>query len=643
MTMLDRMRRHKNWLKWSLGLVVVAFILLYIPDFMNQSVTGAGASPGDVVADVDGRRITVGEFRRVYNAQMQAYRNAYGANINEQMLRQLGIDRQILQQLIDEQAALTEASRLGISASDVEVRERIIRMPGLQENGQFIGEERYRALLRMQRPPISTSDFEDGIRRAIVLEKFQSAVGDWITVGDKDVDDEYRRRNEKVKLDLITFTADKYRSSVTLADADLQAYFESKKEDFRIGEKRKIRFLPISVQAIRASIVVPPADVERDYSTNVDRYSTPEQVRASHILLKTEGKDEATVRKTAEDLLAKIKAGADLGALAKQYSEDDSNKDNGGDLDFFGRGRMVPEFEEAAFALQPGGLSDVVKTQFGFHIIRVTDRRAASVRSLDEVRDQITEQLKWERAQTQAQTLADKITPEITKPEDLDRVATANGLTVRESGLFLRDEPIAGLGPAPEAATAAFEQQEGTVSGAVRTTDGFVFLTVTGKEDSRLPTFDEAKDKVREEATKERASTLAAEKAKEAAASLKAAQDFAKAAKTANLDIQTSELVARGAALPGIGAQAAVDRVAFGLPRFGVSDPIETPTGSVIVRVADRQDVTPDQIASNRDTLRRELQVERRNRFFSSYMSKAKQRMKININPTTLAQLTSTL
>ena len=163
MTMLDRMRRHRNWLKWSLGLVVLAFVIFYIPDLMQG--TDAGAASGDTIARVEGRPITAGEFRRMYQAQLQAYRSAYGGNMNEQLLKQLGIDQQILQQMVDERAALAEADRVGIKVADEEVRQRIFAMPAFQENGGFIGEARYQQLLRMQRPPMTADEFEREIRR----------------------------------------------------------------------------------------------------------------------------------------------------------------------------------------------------------------------------------------------------------------------------------------------------------------------------------------------------------------------------------------------------------------------------------------------------------------------------------------------
>ncbi len=188
MTMLDRMRRHRDWLKWSLGLVCVAFVLFYIPDFLRGS--GADAASGDTIARVEGREITTGEFRRMYQAQLQAYRSAYGANMSEQLLKQLGVERQILQQMVDERAALAEADRLNIAVSDEEVRQRIFSLPAFQENGAFIGEQRYQQLLRMQRPPMMPSEFEDNLRRSLVVEKLRASLTDWLSVPDKELERE---------------------------------------------------------------------------------------------------------------------------------------------------------------------------------------------------------------------------------------------------------------------------------------------------------------------------------------------------------------------------------------------------------------------------------------------------------------------
>src|SRR2546428_6404155 len=182
MTMLDRMRRHKSWLKWSLGLVCLAFVIFYIPDFLRGS--GADAASSETIARVEGQDITAGEFRRTYQARLQMYRSAYGAQMNEQLLKQLGIDQQILQQMVDERAALAEADRVGVRVSDEEVRLHILSMPSLQENGQFVGEQRYQQALRMLRPPQTPAEYEESVRRSLTIEKLRASLTDWLTVPD---------------------------------------------------------------------------------------------------------------------------------------------------------------------------------------------------------------------------------------------------------------------------------------------------------------------------------------------------------------------------------------------------------------------------------------------------------------------------
>jgi peptidyl-prolyl cis-trans isomerase D len=635
MTMLDRMRRHRNWLKWSLAIVVVSFILLYIPSFMADPTQGAASNA--VVAQVDGREITAAQFRRVYNQQMQQYRQSYGANIDDRLLKQLGIDQRIVQQMIQEEASLAEAKRLGIRASDAEVRERILALPAFQENGQFIGDQRYRQLLRMQTPPMRPDEFEEQVRRSIVNEKLQAALTGWITVAESDVTAEFHKRNEKVKLAVVNFPADKFRDGLVATDAEVAKHFEDHKETFRIPEKRKVRYLTIDQEAMRQRVTVTGQQIERSYSDNIQQYSTPEQARASHILLKTEGKDDAAVKKQAEDLLAQLKAGASMEELAKKHSQDEASAAKGGDLDFFNKGQMVPEFDKAAFELPIGQLSGLVKTSYGYHIIKVTDRRPASQRTLAEVRAQIEDQLKWEQVQAQAQKLADDVAKELKKPADFATVAKTRGLQTGESGFFAREEPIAGIGMSPAVAQQAFEMKEGDISDPLRTPQGFAFVTLTAKQDPYVPKVDEVKAKVRDEVLKQKAIEAARQRAATITADLRG--DFDKAAKAAGLEVKTTELIARGAPIGDAGVSKALEDAAFALPAGAVSAPVVTENGAAVVKVLERQDVKPDELAKQKDTLRGEMLNERKNKFFAAYMTKARQRMKIDINREVIAQI----
>jgi len=631
MTMLDRMRRHKSWLKWSLAVVVLAFVFLYIPDFM-QGTTSTETSLTDIVAEVEGHEITAGEFQRRYRIQLQAYQTSYGETMNIEILKQLGIDRQILQQLVDERAALSEAERQGISVTDEELAQQIFAIPAFQLNGRFAGEQQYEQVLRSQEPPLTKPEFEDSLRESLMVDRLRDTLTGWLSVPDEEVDREYLRRNEKVKLQILAVQTAPLRDQVTVTEADVTALYGTNKDDYRVGERRKITFLLIDTDAIRANTTVPAADVSAFYNDNIQQYSTPEQIRARHILLETEGKDESEVRVRAEEVLKEVQADGDFAALATKYSEDEASQALGGDLDYFQRGRMVPEFDTAAFALDAGQVSDLVKSPFGFHIIKVEDRKGGTTRTLDETRVEITEQLKFRRSQDAAAAQASTLAARITVAADLERVAKEEGLTTTESGLFLRDEPVPGIGGAPQIAQQAFALADGAVSAPLGSPRGPVFITVTGKEEPYVPALDDVKDEVREDLITERANALALERAQTVATALRSARDFAAAAKARGFEVTETPLIAREAAIPAVGVSADVDRAAFALPVGGVSDPIVTQTATVIVRVAEREDVTPETLQETHAAFQRELEDEQRGQFFSAYMAKAKQKMTIAVH-----------
>lgn len=636
MTMLDRMRRHKAWLKWSLGLVVVTFILLYVPSFLDPA-GGTGTNPNDAIVTVQGRRVTVGTFQRMYQQQMQSIQQAYGGQLTNEMIQQLGIPQRVIQQMIDEEAMIAEAERLKLVVTDAELRERILRMPGFQQDGQFIGDERYRQVLQMQRPPLRPSEFEEQLRKSLLADKLQAAVTGWVLVSDADVEREYRQRNDKVKLDLAVLIADSFRDGITPTDDEVRAHFEANQETYRDPEKRRVRYISIDAEALRLTMSVTPAEVEARYRENLSLFTTPEQVRASHILFKTEGKDEAVVEKAAQAVLARVGAGEDFAALARQFSED-SSAAAGGDLDFFSREAMVPEFSEAAFGQDVGEVSGLIRSQFGFHIIKTTDRRPGSTRSLAEARPQLEDQIKFEKAQMEAQRLADDLARQIGSPADLDKVAKARNLTVGDSGLFSRDEPLAGLGFAPAVAAQAFTLEQGRVSGQLRTNQGFAFIALTEIAPPAIPAFDAVAFRVREDVIRVKSLEVARTRA---ATLSQAAQrgTFAAAARAAGVDVKSTDLVTRGTPLPDVGVSPKVDDVVFALEQGQVSAPIDTPTAIVVARVVEKTTGTADGLAAERIQLTNELLQQRRQEFFAAYMTKAKAGMKIDFNAAALQSI----
>lgn len=636
MTMLDRMRRHKGWLKWSLAIVCATFVLLYVPQFLDPTGTGAGAAPRDVVAIVEGRPILAATYESVYVQQMAQLRQAYG-EITDQVAQQLGFGQRIIQQLIGQEAQLAEAERLGLAVTDGELRERLIRLPAFQENGVFIGDARYRDILASARPPVRPVQFQEDLRRSLLAEKLQNTVAGWITVSDDDVEEAYRRIHERVRLDLAVFSPDRFRSGVTVTDAEITGEYEANPDPFRVDEKRRARYLALDVSTLRTSVSVTTEEVEQRYQDNLTAFASPEQTRASHILFSTQepATDVDEVRKRAEEVLARVKNGEDFAALAREYSDDPSSAE-GGDLNFFARGAMVPAFDEAAWRLQPGETTDeLVETEFGFHIIRVTDRRPAETRTLEQVRAQLEDQIRNEKARGEADRLATALDDEISAPADLDRLAAEHNLTVRDSGLFARDEPLAGLGIEPTVAAEVFRLEQDQVSDAVPTAQGYAFLAVVEIQAEHLPALDDIRDQVREAVVERKAVDLARARATTVAN----ASNFAAAARAAGVTVQSTDLITRGAALPEIGVSDRVDRAAFALSAGETTAPIDTERGVVVAHVREKQDIVPEGLESQRETLRDQLTNERRQEFFSAYMTKAMENMDISYNDRTIAAL----
>ena len=637
MTMLDSMRRHIGWLKWSLGLVILAFAFLYIPDLSNSTPQLTGALT-DVVATVGEREITVGEFRTVYLRQLRSYQAQSGGEITAEILRSMGLDRQILQQMIDEYAALQEAERLGVTVTDKEIRDRIVSFPAFQQNGQFVGEQAYVQSLRLQSPPMTPAQFEEDIRRSLMLERLQAAVTDWITVTDEDLRREHVRRSETISVSAISFRADDFREGIEATDADVAALFAQNAVDYTVPEKRQLRFVLINVAALKESFTPSDDDVQGYYGYNTDRYTEPVTLRASHILLRTEGKDLPEVQTQAEAIVAEARGGADFAELARQYSEDDGTKELGGDLGPISPGQMVPEFEGAAYALDQGEISDPVSSMFGVHIIKATEKTGGTTQPLNEVRESIVDLLKQESADARASALAEAMAAEITTAADMDDAARRRGLEPQVTGFVSPGEPILGLGFSSEVTARAFQLGQGQVAGPIQTPTGPAFVTVVGIQDPSIPPLEEVEARVRDDVIRKKAFAAAQARAAEVATLLQTADDFTQAAETEELEVSTSDAIARGAAVPGVGLNAAVEAVAFSLSAGQTSDPVLTGNSAVILHVHERQEATAADFQATRETLRNDMIAEQRGQFYAAYMQHVKARIGTDVRLDVFAQ-----
>ncbi len=630
MTMLDRMRRHKAWLKWTLALAGFALLVLGFP--LIQPPPETPGTLTDVLAQVGDQEITVGEFQTLFRRQLQSYQVQSGGEITADLLRSMGIDRQLLQQVIDEYAALQEAARLGVTVSDAEVREAIVSLPAFQQDGEFIGEAAYLQMLRMQQPPMSPAEFEENVRRSLMLQRLQAALTDWITVSDDDVEREHVRRNERVRLSAISFRADDFREGLEATDDDVAALFEQNANDYLVPEQRRLRFVLIDVPALKASFTPSDADVQAYYDNNLDSYTEEVDLRVSHILLRTQDAELAEVQAQAESIAAEARNGADFAELARRYSEDEGTREAGGDLGRITRGQMVPEFEGAAFALEQDEVSGPVTSMFGVHVIKATEKTGGATQTLDEVRDSIVDMLQQESADARAGALAEAMSLEISEAADLEAAAARRGLEAQESGFAALGEPILGLGFSSEVTTQAFQLAEGEVAGPIPTPTGPAFVTVTGIQAPYVPPLEEVEARVRDDVIRRKAFVLAQERADAAAAILQDADDFAAAAEAEELAVNESGLIARGASVPGVGVDAQVEAVAFSLIAGETSDPVLTGNSAVVLHVHEREDADPAAFQTSREQLRSEMILERQNQFYGAYMENAKARIPISID-----------
>ena len=351
---LAAMRRHRRWLYGFLWLVILAFVILYVPALQDK---GQG-TPAETVVSVGGLPVSAGEYQRAYNRQRQFYAQLYQGRLDENMLQQLGLEGQVFESLVTARLVELEAKRLGISVSDEAVARAISTSPDFQDNGRYVGAEEIRRRLDLQ--GMTEEQFADSIRRQLTRESLVNLVGAAAVVSEAEVQRELARRNEQVKVEYVLADAERFRATAAPTEDEIRARYEAKKDQYRIPERRVLSYVLLDRDALKPGIAVTDRDLELYYQDHRDEFRQDAEACASHILVKVkqgdsgEGHSEAEAKTIAQGLLDQVKAGGDFAAIAKKSSEDQGSASRGGDLGCFGRGRMVPEFENAAFSLEPG-------------------------------------------------------------------------------------------------------------------------------------------------------------------------------------------------------------------------------------------------------------------------------------------------
>jgi len=636
--MLDFMRRQRSQLKWVWVILIfifsVSLVLLYIPagDLPNVSVSTD-------VASIGGESISAREFQTAYRASVDRMRG----QITPEMMRAFHFERQILDNLITQHVMTDEAKRLGLDVTPAEVEQKILENPVFRENGVFIGRARYEAILSQNN--FSVEDFESAMTNEILRDKLRSFVTASVNVTDKDVEEEYKRRNEKAKIDYFVIDAAKLDNKVTVSEKDERDYFEKNKAKYTIPEKRKAKYVFFESLKLRAESKATDDELRQYYEQHKDEYTLPERAKAQHILFKTQGKTPEEIEKIKEKargVLERAKKGEDFSSLAKQYSED-STAAAGGDLGDFGHGQMVPEFEKAAFSLGVGAISDLVQTQFGIHIIKVNSKQERRERPFEEMKEAVRPIVETRKAEQKGSEVAQQAAVDLVSNKDLDAVAKKYNAQVKETPLIEPGQAIPDLGNAAELDRRMFTMNKGEIGTAVQVDRGYVVPQVVDIVAAHPASFEEARDKVAVDVKAEKTKDLAAAKAKQAEEMFKSGKDLAATAKAVEAEIKTSDLVTRGSAIPEFGSIGELDKEVFSLPIGKPGTPLSVSGKTIAFAVKERQAINPDDMKKSVDSVRSEILPQRRDLYFTAYIQDVRKKMesnkKIKINDSVVTQI----
>lgn len=629
-------------------LICAAMVIAFVPGIgSNDSLSKPG-----VVAKVDGEDITSEEVRETARGMLQQQGAQLGANAS--ILLPFFAQR-AADQLVDRQALVAEAQHLGFKATPQEIKDELQHgryseffFPG----GNFIGQAEYETLL--QQHNLTPTIFEDSVGKEILISKLQALITGSASVSDAAIRQEFDKQNTKVKFDYAVLKQDDIKKGLHPTAEELKAFYASHLKSYTnsIPEQRKVKYAMIDLAKIASGVQVTQDELQSYYNQHRDQYREPEQAKVSHILIKTplpgpdgkvDDKGVAEAQKRAEDILKQLKAGANFEELAKKYSEDPGSAKEGGSLGWIGKGRTVAEFEKAAFSQPIGKVGDLVKSSYGFHIIRVDARQDAHMKTLEEVKDQIEPILKQQKAQEIAQKQAEDLLQQA-KTKGLDAAAAVKGLPVVTSDFFGRKDIVPGLGPSPQFMDAVFTTAEKSPPEMAPTTQGFAVFDLLAVKPQSTPTFDEIRSRVEEEFKNERSSVLLSQKDQELSDRAKAEHDLKKAAKELGATIKTSEFVAPDGQVPDIGSMTGQAAVAFSMKPGDISGPITSGANGVVIDVTNVQAPSEADFAAKRDQIRDTLLQSKEQELFGLFVTNLREQMeksgKIKINQEELKALT---
>ncbi|MEM9290420.1 MAG: peptidyl-prolyl cis-trans isomerase [Acidobacteriota bacterium] len=591
--MLKILRENLKSLSWILWIVIVVFVLLVFAevDAFAPQQSGGRNAPAAWAGDL---KVTFGELEQAYRAAERRAREQRQGEFTSEMSDLLRA--QSLQQLMDQKIVLAEAKNIGLSVSDREVRKAILDIPWLKDSdGEFVGPEQYRTLAtRNFGSPLA---LEELMREDLLLRKFEQALQDSAFVVEEDAERAYREEVERASIRYVTLLSRSVVDDVDTPEDELQTFFEENQEEYRLPEQRSVGYLLVDEVLLRQSLDISDESIQTYYDANQADFQQDEEVRARHILLNTGAQRSAEQALTElQAVRARIDAGEDFDALARQLSEDQGSKDRGGDLGFFPRGRMNPQFEEAAFGADVDEVVGPFETPFGVHIVQTTARRDAGIRPLAEVRSQVRSRVLNEQVETVAQGASGEVLASV---EQLAEVSedSFSALADEEQNIrylvtepFGRQDPIPGVGLAQDFASAAFELEVGEISEPVDTPRGWALLYLKDIREPRVPELSEVENRVRQALRLDKQERQVLDQLQSARQRIEGGEDFETVAASLDLDVkQSGPWNASFGRIPELStASSEVVQQALTLEEGTLGGPLSYPLGGVLFEVTER-------------------------------------------------------
>ena len=609
--MFDLFRSRDKAVRILLGAMLLLVALSMLTYLVPTYNTGSGANDM-VIAEIGKDSITVQEVQQLVQSTVRS--RQLPAEILPNYVPQM------IDQMITERALLYAAQRQGFEVSDADVADAIRQMaPALFQNGQFVGKEAYASMLAQQN--ITIEQFETDLRRQVMITRLRDIAMEGIVVTPAEIEAQFRKKNEKMRIEWVKLTADKFKAELQPTQKEIEDYLKANAAMYQVPEKRNLTLLIADPAKLEATLNPSDAELQRVYTQNQEAFRTPERVKARHILLKTQGKpasEEPAIKAKAESLLKQIEGGADFGKLAKQYSEDNAggtggSAANGGDLgDWITHGQMVAEFDKAIFGLKPGE-TKLVKTEYGYHIVQTLQRQEAGVRTFAEVKSDLASQWKKQRASDLVQQASDKAQQAWQKdPAHPEKVAADFNMQVAHFDGFGPGGTVPEVGASPDFDQAVSGLKKGEISQPITAGNKIVLAMVNEVVPARAAKIEDVQSQIRDAIASRRSESVLRRHADELAEKAKSmGGDLAKAAKAMGLEVKTSGDIDRSGNIEGLGSASYVAD-GFGRPEGSIIGPVSTADRSMVVaKVVGRTPADMSQLPAQRATIRDEIKTQR--------------------------------